>query len=382
MEMKATVVPTAKGKSTLKPGAGFGRFFMPGPTEVAEEVMEAQTRPMISHRGTGIKVLMEKLQVGLKDAFRTERPVFVSTSSATGLMEAAVRNGVKRKALSLVNGAFSSRFADIVESCGFEAERMEVPWGGVFDPQAVRDRLKRGGVDAVTLVHSETSTGALNPLAEIARGIHEFDDVAILVDSVTGVGGAEMWADAWKLDFVLTGSQKALALPPGLSFGVASERMMARSKVASNKGVYFDLITFAKNQDQMMTPTTPALSVMYALEVQLERIKEEGLEARWARHSAMRERCCGWVDAMREKRGVNVSVLAPEGHRSPTVTAILMPEGMSSIPVVAGVKERGFVIGGGYGRIKDTTFRIGHMGDHTVAEQEAVLEVLGEVLAS
>ena len=382
MEMKTAVVPTAEGRGTQEAGKGFGRFFLPGPTEVAADVLEAQTQPMIGHRGADIKALMEKLQVGLKDVFRTERQVFVSTSSATGLMEAAVRNGVKRKALSLVNGAFSSRFAEIVESCGFEAERMEVPWGGVFDPQAVRDRLQRGGVDAVTLVHSETSTGALNPLEEIANVIQEFDDVVILVDSVTGVGGVEMQADAWKLDFVLTGSQKALALPPGLSFGVASERMMARSKAARNKGVYFDLTTFAKNQDRMMTPTTPALSVMYALEVQLERIQEEGLEARWARHSAMRDRCGEWVDAMREKRGVNVSVLAPKGHRSPTVTAVRMPEGQSSIPVVADVKEQGFVIGGGYGKIKDTTFRIGHMGDHTVAEQEAVLEVLGEVLAS
>ena len=382
MEMKTAVVPTAKGKSTPNSGSGFGRFFLPGPTEVAAEVLEAQTRPMICHRGAGIKALMEKLQVGLKDVFRTERQVFVSTSSATGLMEAAVRNGVKRKALSLVNGAFSSRFAEIVEACGFEAECMEVPWGGVFDPQTVRERLKRGGVDAVTLVHSETSTGALNPLEEVAKVIHEFDDVVILVDSVTGVGGAEMQADAWKLDFVLTGSQKALGLPPGLSFGVASERMMERSKAARNKGVYFDLTTFAKNQDRMMTPSTPALSVMYALEVQLGRIQEEGLEARWARHSSMRDRCCEWVNAMREKRGVNVSVLAPEGHRSPTVTAIRMPEGESSIPVVAGVRERGFVIGGGYGKIKNTTFRIGHMGDHTVAEQEAVLGVLGEVLAS
>ena len=371
MEMKAAVVPE-----------GFGRFFLPGPTEVAAEVLGAQTQPMIGHRGAGIKALMEKLQVGLKDAFRTERQVFVSTSSATGLMEAAVRNGVKRKALSLVNGAFSSRFAEIVESCGFEAERMEVPWGSVFDPQVVHDRLKGGGVDAVTMVHSETSTGALNPLEELAKVIHQFDDVVILVDSVTGVGGAEMRADAWKLDFVLTGSQKALALPPGLAFGVASERMMERSKAAKNKGVYFDLTTFAKNQDRMMTPTTPALSVMYSLEVQLERIRKEGLEARWARHSAMRERCCEWADSMRDERGINVGVLAPEGYRSPTVTAIRMPEGRSSVPVVAGAKERGFVIGGGYGKIKETTFRIGHMGDHTVAEQEAVLTVLEEVLVS
>ena len=172
-----------------------GRFFLPGPTEVAAEVLAAQTQAMIGHRGAGIQVLMEKLQVGLKDLFRTERQVFVSSSSATGLMEAAARNGVKQKALSLVNGAFSSRFADIVESCGFEVERMEVPWGGVFDPQVLRDRLKKGGVDAVTLVHSETSTGALNPLEELASVIHEFDDVVILVDSVTGVGGAEMLTD-------------------------------------------------------------------------------------------------------------------------------------------------------------------------------------------
>ena len=380
MAMKTAQAPAAKAGG--KPAQGFGRFFLPGPTEVAVEVLEAQTRPMLGHRGAGIKALMEKLQVGLQDVFRSSRPVFLSTSSATGLMEAAARNGVKRKALSLVNGAFSQRFADIVEACGFECERMEVPWGAVFDPQALRDRLKQGGVDAVTVVHSETSTGALNPLADLSRLVHELDDVVILVDSVTSVAGAEVQTDGWQLDFVLTGSQKALALPPGLSFAVASERMMERSRAAKNKGAYFDLATFAKHQKDMMTPTTPALSVMYALEVQLERIKKEGMENRWARHTAMLERCCEWVDDMRKQRGVNLNVLAPAGHRSPTVTTVRMPEGVASPPAVAGVKERGFVIGGGYGKLKETTFRIGHMGDHTVAEQEAVLDALGDVLTS
>jgi aspartate aminotransferase-like enzyme len=378
MEMKTAEAPSSK--STAKGGKPWGRFFLPGPTEVVPEVLEAQLRPMIGHRGAGIKALMEKLQVGLQDVFRTERPVFLSTSSATGLMEAGARNGVKRKALSLVNGAFSLRFAEIVESCGFEVERMEVPWGQVFDPQQVRDRLKQGGVDAVTVVHSETSTGALNPIGELSKVIHEFDDVLILVDSVTGIGGAEAQTDGWNLDWILTGSQKALALPPGLSFGAASERMMERAKTAKNKGVYFDLVTFAKNQKDMMTPTTPALSVMYALEVQLDRIAKETMEARWARHSAMLERCGEWVDSMREEKGVGISVLAPAGHRSPTVTTVKMPEGMQSAPVVAGMKEKGFVIGGGYGKIKDYTFRIGHMGDHTVAGQELVLEALTEVL--
>ena len=155
-----TANAAVKEASAGRMDSGFGRFFLPGPTEVAAEVLEAQTRPMIGHRGAGIKALMERLQAGLKDVFRTERPVFVSTSSATGLMEAAVRNGVRRKALSLVNGAFSQRFAEIVDACGFEGERMEVPWGGVFDPEAVRKRLRQGSVDAVTVVHSETSTGA------------------------------------------------------------------------------------------------------------------------------------------------------------------------------------------------------------------------------
>ncbi|MSR36153.1 MAG: alanine--glyoxylate aminotransferase family protein [Gemmatimonadetes bacterium] len=377
MEMKTAEAPKS---TTAKSGKVWGKFFLPGPTEVLPEVLEAQLKPMIGHRGVGIKTLIERLQVGLQDVFRTKQQVFLSTSSATGLMEAAARNGVQKKALALVNGAFSLRFAEIVESCGFECERMEVEWGGVFDPQTLRDRLKKGGIDAVTVVHSETSTGALNPIGEISKVVHEFDDVVILVDSVTGIGGAPALTDEWQLDFILTGSQKALALPPGLSFGTPSERLMQRSKTAKNKGVYFDLVTFAKNQKDFMTPTTPALSVMYSLDVQLERIKKETMEGRWARHAAMLKRCGEWVDSMREDRGVGISVLAPAGHRSPTVTTVKMPEGLPSAPVVAGMKEKGFVIGGGYGKIKDYTFRIGHMGDHTVAGQEAVLEALSEVL--
>ena len=378
MEMKTAQAPKGTGAAT--PAKGWGRFFLPGPTEVLPEVLEAQLKPMIGHRGAGIKTLMERLQVGLQDVFRTKQQVFLSTSSATGLMEAGARNGVKKKALSLVNGAFSLRFAEIVDSCGYECERMEVPWGQVFDPQQVRDRLKQGGIDAVTVVHSETSTGALNPIGEIAKVVHEFDDVVILVDSVTGIGGAPALTDEWQLDWILTGSQKALALPPGLSFGTPSERMMERAKTARNKGVYFDLVTFAKNQKDFMTPTTPALSVMYSLDVQLQRIKNETMEGRWARHAAMLERCGEWVDSMREDRGVDISVLAPAGHRSPTVTTVKMPEGQPSAAVVAAMKEKGFVIGGGYGKIKDFTFRIGHMGDHTVEGQEKVLDALTEVL--
>ncbi len=358
----------------------FGRFFLPGPTEVHPDVLQAQVRPVVGHRGPAIKKLMGDLQTGLKDVFCTTSPVLISTSSATGLMEASLRNGARSRVLNLVNGAFSERYGDIAGACGFEVDTLEVEWGQTISPDAVRERLTNGDYDAVTVVHSETSTGALNPLRQISEAVRESDDVMLLVDSVTGVGGVEVQTDDWQLDFVLTGSQKALALPPGLAFGVASERLMDRSHVASSKGVYFDLQLFAKQLDNLQTPNTPAVSLFYALAEQLRRIGAEGMVSRWARHRTMAERCAQWVNTMRDEHGVALSVLAAEGERSPTVTCIALPDGVEGPFVVSAMKERGFVIGGGYGKLKSTTFRIGHMGDHTLAELEAVLGALEEVL--
>ena len=367
--------------STIESTTSFGRFFLPGPTEVHPEVLGAQDQAIIGHRGPAIKELMAELQTGLRDLFRTQSPVLISTSSATGLMEAAVRNGTRSRVLSLVNGAFSQRFGQIAEACGFEVETLEVEWGQTITADQVRERLASGGFDAVTVVHSETSTGALNPIGPISEAVREHDDVVFLVDSVTGVGGAEVRTDEWALDFVLTGSQKALALPPGLAFGVASERLMARSAEATRKGVYFDLVSFRTQLDNLQTPTTPAISLFYALAKQLDRIALEGLEARWDRHQAMADQCAQWVDLMREQRGVTLSVLAPEGSRSPTVTCVKLPEGTTGPSVVSAMKDRGFTIGGGYGKLKETTFRVGHMGDHTVADLGAMLDTLGEVFS-
>ena len=364
---------------TASPGS-FGRFFLPGPTEVRPEVLQAQVRPMIGHRGKATQELMAHLQPGLRALFRSERPVIVCTSSATGLMEAAVRNGARAKVLALVGGAFSQRFAEIAEACGFEVERMEQPWGTPHDPEEVGRRLDQGGHDAVTVVHSETSTGVLQPLEAIAAQVAARGDVALLVDAVTSLAGAPVLTDAWGLDFVLTGSQKAMALPPGLAFAVASDRVIERSKTARGKGVYFDLLAFLKNLEKNETPNTPAVSLLYALEYQMERIGEEGVEARWDRHRAMSERCCAWVEQIRAEKGLDVAVLAPEGFRSPTVTCVRLPSDILGSKVSAGVKERGWTIAPGYGKLKDQTFRVGHMGDHTVDGLEGLLEVLEEVL--
>lgn len=357
-----------------------GRFFLPGPTEVRQEVLEAQVAPMIAHRGPAMRELMEPVQDGLRPLFGTARPVFVSTSSATGLMEAAIRNGVKERALGLVNGAFSARFAAIARACGRKVEVMEVPWGEAHDPDAVAARLDAGDCDAVTLVHSETSTGVLQPLPELAAVVADRPGVLLLVDAVTSVGGVPVEADAWNLDFVLTGSQKALALPPGLAFGVASTAMLERARTLPDRGLYFDLTAFEANLEKLQTPNTPALTLMSALVLQLARIRDEGIEARWARHHAMAERCWSRVDRLREHVGVGVRVLPAEPFRSPTVTCIELPDGVRGPEVVDAMRREGWVLGGGYGKLEETTIRIGHMGDHTVEGLDGLLDVLEGVL--
>lgn len=358
----------------------FGRFFLPGPTEVRPPVLAAQARPVIGHRGRAIQTLMGRLQAGLKPVFGTDQPVFISTSSASGLMEAAIRNGVRSRVLCLVNGAFSERFASIATSCGMETDVLAVPWGEVHDPAEVAERLDGSSYDAVTVVHSETSTGALQDLDALAPVVLGRPDTLLLVDSVTGAGGLPVQADARRLDFVLTGSQKALALPPGLSFGVASERMMARSAELEGKGQYFDLWAFRTHLEKLQTPTTPAVNLLYALDEQLRFMGEEGLANRYERHRRMAELCWAWVDRMRETRGQQLSVLAPAGYRSPTVTCVNLPRDLPGPTVVSGMQARGFVIGGGYGKLKTSTVRIGHMGDHTESELGEVLSALEHVI--
>jgi aspartate aminotransferase-like enzyme len=355
-----------------------GRFFLPGPTEVHPDVLAAQNGPMIGHRGKAIVDLLASIDEGLRPVFSTERPVIVSTSSATGLMEAALRNGViEGKVLSLISGAFSKRFADIGVACGHDVDRWEVEWGTVHDSEELNRRLAGGGYDAVTLSQSETSTGSLQDLEAIAGVVGRHEDTLLLVDSVTGIGGVETHTDDWGIDFILTGSQKALALPPGLAFGVANDAILERSAKAPAKGWYFDLEMLHSQILEHQTPATPAISLLYALDYQLKRINAETMEARWKRHLAMQQRTFDWVDDMND-RGVEVAIFAAEGHRSPTVTCITSDR---SRQIVADMFEKGWVIGGGYGKLKDSTFRIGHMGDHTLEELEGLLATLTEVIS-
>lgn len=357
----------------------FGRFFLPGPTEVRPEILEAMMQPMIGHRVREMEELMGRIQPGLKYILRTDRPVYVSASSATGLMEGAIRNGVRRRVLCLVNGAFSERFYKIALATGIDADALEVEWGDVNTPHALQKALRRGIYDAVTVVHSETSTGVLNPIRDLAEVTRAAGDVVLLVDSVSSAAGTKIETDKWGIDFLLTGSQKCFALPPGLAFGIAQPNILERAKNKQDRGIYFDFVEFEKNIVKNQTPNTPAVSLMYALEAQLAAMRAETIEGRWERHSAMAKRTYEWVDAMRE-RGIPLGILAPEGFRSPTVTCVTTPPEWSGSRVAAELKARGFVIATGYGKLKDSTFRIGHMGDHTMEDLDALLSVIEEVI--
>jgi aspartate aminotransferase-like enzyme len=365
----------------MSPTIPFGTFFLPGPTEVREEIMTAMLQPMIPHRGPEFEKLFERLQQGLRPIFKTERPVYISSSSATGMMEAAIRCAPPGRILCLVNGAFSERFAHIASMCGRDVDRYEVAWGQVHAIPQLDERLSMRKYTAITVVHSETSTGALNDIRAISDCAHRHG-IACLIDSVSGLGGAELHFDDWKLDYVLSGSQKALALPPGLSFAVASTSFIDRANGTHGRGVYFDLVELDAYARRNQTPSTPALTLLYALEAQAKSIEAEGLEARWARHKAMAVRTQDWITKISDETGKKLGNIAPLGSQSPTVSTIRLPSDIPAEAFTTAVAKRGIVVGTGYGKLKSSTFRIGHMGDHTMESLERCLSACSSVLRS
>ena len=335
------------------------------------------TRPMIAHRGAVFEAMYARLQEALKQIFGTARPVYISSSSATGLMEAGVRAAPPGRILSIVNGAFSARFAAIVSACARECDVIEVPWGETIDLATLEAKLRSRSYAAVTFAHSETSTGALTDVRGVTRLARDYGAVS-LVDSVTGVGAAELRFDDWELDYALTGSQKALALPPGLAFAVASPAFVAAAKAQPARGLYFDLVEFDAYAMKNQTPNTPAISLFYAADVQLPAIASETMTVRCARHAAMAARTHAWVEENASRFGI--SILARCGGRSPSVTSIVLPSGLGSGVVLKAVTERGFTIGSGYGKNKETSVRIGHMGDHSLEGLERCLAACSDAL--
>jgi aspartate aminotransferase-like enzyme len=348
------------------------KLFIPGPVQVSEKTFRAFCQPMIGHRGGEFKKLYERIHPRLQTLFGTAQPVFLSTSSAWGVMEGAIRNLVgSGKVLNCMCGAFSDKWLDVSKKCGKDAAALQVEWGRPITPEAVRGALQTGGFDAVTLIHNETSTGVMNPLAEIAAVVREFPDVLLIVDSVSSFSVVPIPMDALGIDVLLTGSQKALALPPGLALFSASERAFARAEKIAQRGYYFDFLEFRKNQAEFMTPSTPSISHIYALESKLDDIFAEGIEARHARHAENNAIVHEWI----QTRGFDF--FAPEGFRSKSLTCVANTRGIDVATLVKTLKERhDFVLDGGYGKLKGTTFRISNMGDETPATMRELLAAL------
>jgi aspartate aminotransferase-like enzyme len=350
------------------------KLFIPGPTDVREDVLRAMAKPPISHRGEEVAALCRTVTERAQKIMRTSHPVILSTSSATGLMEAAVRNAVEKRVLSLVCGAFSDRWNKIAGTNGIDSDRLEVPWGEAIDPAALEDRLRSGSYDAVTLVHNETSTAVANDLETISAVMKKFPDIAFMVDTVSSLGGMPVEVDRMGIDLCLASVQKCLALPPGFSLCSLSPKILERSRRAKNKGWYFDLARRADKAESGQAPVTPSISHMFAMERQFQVILEEGLESRWERHRKMAGRTRAWA---KEK----FALFADEMICSDTVTCIRNTRGIDLGQVLAEMKRRGYHLGNGYGKLKGQAFRIAHMGERRLDEMDQMLAELDDVLA-
>ncbi len=355
------------------------KLFIPGPTEIAPEVLQAQTRPMLGHRSKDFADLFYGILPRLKQVLLTGQHVYITASSGTGLQEAAVRNAVRpgRKVLNMVAGAFGDRWNKVSVSNGKEAVRVDIPWGQPIRPEDVHAALAAGGFDAVTIVHNETSTGVMSDVGAIARLVHKkHPDVLILVDAVSSASGVRIPFDEWGLDMLLTSSQKAFALPPGLAFAAVSDRMLERAQNVPNRGWYFDLLMLEKYLAAgKTTPATPAVSLLNALDVQLDRILAEGLEARWARHEASMKLAHAWA----RERGFEL--FPTSGYESRTVTCIANVRSVDVPAMIAFARQKGMIIGNGYGNLKNKTFRIAHMGELGPDDLRALFVVLDQFLA-
>jgi predicted phosphoserine aminotransferase len=346
------------------------RLFIPGPTDVHPDVLAAQNQPMIGHRSRDFEELFARLQPKLRQVFLTRSRVYISTSSGTGLQEASVRNCVAHKVLCCVNGAFSQRWYETAIANGKEATRLEVEWGQAVKPELIDTALAQADFDALTVVHNETSTGVTSSIEAIAAMMHaRHPGVTIMVDAVSSLGGDRLDFDGWGLDVLFTSSQKCLAAPPGLSFAAVSDRALDKARGVAQRGLYFDFVDLEKYLLKNQTPSTPAISLMWALDAALDRILAEGLEARFDRHARLADRVQGWA---REK----FDLFAEAGYRSQTMTCVTNTRGLDIGALNRELQANGMQLSDGYGRLKGQTFRIAHMGEIRMEDVNQLLSII------
>jgi aspartate aminotransferase-like enzyme len=350
---------------------GFGRNFLPGPTGVHPDIMAAMLQPMFAHYGPHMRPILEEIQPSLQGMFGTSRPVFAITCSGTGMMEAAIRNAVRHRLLVVVSGYFGDLFCQIAERCGKDVIRLHVPLGTTVEADQLEILLDGPPVDAVCLVHSESSTGALASIETLAPVVRRQPDVMLIVDCVSSAAAVPIEMDRLGIDFAVTGSQKALGLPPGLAFGAVSQRLEDRAKDIDDAGFYFSVERWMRLVSEYRLLETPSLPIYHALRAQLRRVEASGgWPARWARHRRLAERMWAWSETQ-----PSVELVAPPNRRSPTVSALRLKRS-DPAQVVSSLEAAGFLVSRSLDPAHGPIIRIGHMGDIDVPQLEALFHSL------
>ena len=351
------------------------RLFIPGPVKVNDDVLQQLARPTLGHRGKEYSQLHGETVDMLKKILFTDQNVFLSTSSASGIWEAAIRNCVNldETVLCTCCGAFSDKWAGVAKSCGRNVEELKVDWGQATTPEMIDEKLASGNYAAVTLVYNETSTGLTNPVYKISEMMKQkYPDVLVFVDAVSGMVGLPMHFDDLGWDVAFASVQKAFAIPPGLAVAAVSNRALDKSKNVPNRGYYFDFQLFAKSAEKNQTLTTPNIPHIMALNYQCHKLLAEGMENVWQRHREMGDFVRTWA---RER----FDLFCDDKYASNTLTTVRNIREINVAETIKAIQEKhNTIFGNGYGKLKEQTFRIAHMGDITMDDLKELLGWIDE----
>ena len=351
------------------------RLFIPGPVEVREDVLQKMATPQISHRGKEASALQRNISDKMRKVFNTKEEILLSTSSGSGLMEGAVRSCTAKRAAIFSVGAFGNRWFEMCTANGILADKFECEWGQATTPEVLEEVLSTGKYDLITITMNETSTGLMNNMEALSEVYKKYPEVVVCVDTVSNAAGTEIKVDEWAIDICITSSQKCLGLPAGMAICSFSKKAVERAKQVPNRGIYFDLLGLyncIQKKDYQYT-STPSLSHMFALDYQLDKILEEGLQNRYARHIASAELVRAWARKYFE-------IFPDENFLSNTLTNIKNTREISVSDLNKKLGEKGFIISNGYGKLKDKTFRIAHMAETTPQEIEELLVIINGIL--
>ncbi len=348
-------------------------LFTVGPVYVAPDTIESMEKPMITHRSKEYKQLHGDIVEKIRKTLDTDMEVFLVAGSATVFLEGAIRNGVNQKSLGITNGSFGNRSIEIGQLNGKTVEKVQVEWGKAMRPEHIEGKVTKD-VEMVHWVSNESSTGVFSDSVAIAKAVREQNpDALMMVDAVTAAYAMDIRVKEMDVDAVVFGTQKALALPPGLAVMLCSERLLEKAKTVPNRGFYTDLLKIKKNSDDNYALTTPPVSLMYGLDYQLDKILREGVSARYERHQRMAGMVRDWADEKLD------GVFPEEGYRSNSI-GVLNRGGLDFDAFHSKLKAKGYEISNGYGEIKEKTFRIGHMGDTTPEMMAELLSVMDEIM--